>query len=60
MQERRTRARRDRSGDAEQLALIDTAPDWRLDDATREVGRRGVAEARRRLAEATRPTGRAA
>ena len=32
---------------ARQLVLIDTTgSDWRLDDRTREIGRRGVAEAR--------------
>jgi hypothetical protein len=34
----------------EQLALLDPDQDWsRLDDHTREVGRQGVAEARRIL-----------
>jgi hypothetical protein len=39
-----------------QLALGFESPDedWRLDDRTREVGRRGLTEARRILAEATR------
>jgi hypothetical protein len=32
---------------ARQLVLLDTAgADWRLDDRTREIGRRGVAAAR--------------
>src|SRR3546814_18467552 len=31
---------------ARQLTLLDTPPSWRLDEHTREVGRRGVAEAR--------------
>jgi hypothetical protein len=31
---------------ARQLTLLDTPPAWRIDEATREVGRRGVAEAR--------------
>jgi hypothetical protein len=36
---------------ARQLVLIETSTDeqWRLDDSTRELGRRGVAEARRAL-----------
>lgn len=34
---------------AHQLTLIELAPSWRLDDATREAGRRGVAEARATL-----------
>jgi len=40
---------------ARQLALIESRSDeqWRLDDATREVGRKGVANARRILSEAT-------
>ncbi len=33
-----------------QLTLIDTQPDWRLDEKTRKVGRRGIAEARAALA----------
>ncbi len=39
---------------ARQLALLETRNDdqWRLDDSTRELGRRGVAEARRILHEA--------
>ena len=37
-----------------QLALIEQAPDWRLDDATRTVGREGVATARARLQDARR------
>jgi hypothetical protein len=32
-----------------QLSLLETPPSWRLDDATREVGRRGVAAARASL-----------
>ena len=40
---------------AEQLLLLDCDKDeFRLDEHTREVGRRGVAEARRRLAEEDR------
>jgi hypothetical protein len=53
------RANGEQAHEPEQLALIEAPPDWRLDEATRELGRRGVAEARRRLA-AARPTGRAA
>jgi len=34
---------------ARQLTLIEIPPTWRLDDATREAGRRGVAEARATL-----------
>ena len=34
---------------ARQLTLLDTPPAWQIDDATREVGRRGVAEARATL-----------
>jgi hypothetical protein len=34
---------------ARQLTLLDTPPAWQIDDATREVGRRGVAEARAEL-----------
>jgi len=38
---------------AEQLALIEnTIPEWQLDERSVEVGRRGVAEARRALQEA--------
>jgi hypothetical protein len=33
-----------------QLTLIDTQPDWRLDEKTRKVGRRGIADARAALA----------
>lgn len=32
----------------------DAQHDWRLDDATREAGRRGIAAARRALADARR------
>ena len=35
-----------------QLVLIETNPVWRLDERTREVGRRGVAKAREALAAA--------
>jgi len=34
---------------ARQLSLLDTPPSWRIDPATREVGRRGVAAARASL-----------
>jgi hypothetical protein len=34
---------------AGQLTLLDTPPAWRIDEATREAGRRGVAEARATL-----------
>ncbi len=34
---------------ARQLTLLDTPPSWRIDEATREAGRRGVAEARASL-----------
>ena len=39
-----------------QLVLIDTGDgaEWRLDDSTREAGRRGVAEARLALQAAAR------
>ena len=38
-----------------QLVLIEDAKsDWRLDERTREVGRKGVAQAREALREATR------
>ena len=33
-----------------QLALMDQPKSWRLDDRTKEVGRRGIAEARAALA----------
>jgi hypothetical protein len=32
-----------------QLVLIETPADWHLDDATRAIGRRGLAEARSAL-----------
>jgi hypothetical protein len=34
---------------ARQLTLLDTPPEWRIDETTREVGRRGIAEARASL-----------
>ena len=49
-----------------QLALLDTEADWRLDERTREIGRKGVESARASLREALRraaeaaPRGRAA
>lgn len=36
-------------GMARQLSLLETTPSWRLDEPTREAGRRGVAEARATL-----------
>ncbi|MBV8691387.1 MAG: hypothetical protein JOZ37_18995 [Actinobacteria bacterium] len=40
---------------ARQLVLIeDEETAWKLDERTRELGRQGLAEARRALAEATR------
>ncbi|CAN5282597.1 hypothetical protein BH23ACT2_BH23ACT2_23780 [soil metagenome] len=33
-----------------QLTLIDTTSTWRLDERTREIGRRGIASARAALA----------
>lgn len=39
----------------DQLVLIDAKDvDWRLDEHTKEIGLRGIAEARKALAEATR------
>lgn len=35
---------------AEQLSLIDKPKPWRLSDKTREIGRRGIADARAQLA----------
>jgi hypothetical protein len=41
---------------AHQLVLIDARDaDWRLDEHTREVGRQGLAEARRRLQQSAKP-----
>ena len=34
---------------ARQLTLLDSPPVWQIDEATREAGRRGVAEARKTL-----------
>ena len=39
---------------ARQLALLDTPPEWQIDDQTREVGREGLARARAALAAADR------
>ena len=44
------------AGMATQLDLLHGSPvedDWRIDDATRAIGRRGLARARAALAEAT-------
>lgn len=40
---------------ATQLTLIDSGPAWRLDDETKETGRKGLASARAALA-SHRPT----
>lgn len=32
-----------------QLSLLDSPPEWKLDEATRALGRKGVAEARASL-----------
>lgn len=40
---------------ARQLTLIETRSIWRLDERTREIGRRGIASARAEL-DAHRPT----
>jgi hypothetical protein len=46
-------------GMATQLLLLDTSsPSWKLDRQTREIGRRGVAEAREALRRATGGTDR--
>ncbi|MGQ0830106.1 MAG: hypothetical protein ACT4OV_00335 [Microthrixaceae bacterium] len=34
---------------ARQLTLLEVPPSWRLDDATREAGRQGIAAARASL-----------
>ena len=40
-----------------QLRLLEPSdPRWRLDEKTRELGRKGLADARRALAEARRQT----
>jgi len=41
---------------ARQLQLLEPASDWRLDDTTRAVGRKGLAAARAALATARRNT----
>lgn len=41
---------------ARQLQLLEQAPEWRLDDATRAVGRQGLAAARAALAAARTAT----
>ncbi len=40
-----------------QLVLLEQEPDWRLDEHTREVGRAGLAEARKALVDARRRAG---
>lgn len=41
-----------------QLPLIDSGPrSWKLDRRTREIGRRGIAQARAALRSATGPSG---
>ena len=40
-----------------QLELLETPKEWRLDQQTRELGRKGVAEARRALQLAGRGAG---
>jgi hypothetical protein len=43
------------TGMARQLELVERqATDWRLDERTRELGRQGLAEARRALQEAAK------
>jgi hypothetical protein len=42
---------------ATQLVLLETSPDWKLDRETREVGRKGLAEARAALRQAGQQTG---
>ncbi len=37
---------------ARQLTLLDSPPVWRLSEATKAAGRKGIAEARARLREA--------
>ena len=38
----------------QQLVLIENPPEWRIDEPTRELGRRGLAEARQALETAHR------
>ncbi|WP_419923576.1 hypothetical protein [Candidatus Poriferisocius sp.] len=33
----------------QQLTLLDAPPDWRIDERTKEIGRRGLAQARAAL-----------
>ena len=35
---------------ARQLTLLERQPDWRLDERTKEIGKRGIAAARAALA----------
>lgn len=43
---------------SDQLVLIEAADvDWRIDAQTKEIGLRGIAEARKALAEASRRAG---
>ena len=39
---------------ARQLALLDTPPDWKIDERTRELGLAGIARARAALVAASR------
>ncbi len=41
----------------QQLALLDAPPDWRIDERTKEIGRRGLAQARAALQKHTPPAG---
>lgn len=34
---------------SDQLRLIEPSTEWRLDDETRQIGRKGIADARRAL-----------
>jgi hypothetical protein len=45
---------------ARQLTLLDTPPAWRIDEATKAVGRKGLAEARASLQAAMAAQHRAA
>ena len=33
----------------QQIALLEAPPDWRIDERTKEIGRRGLAQARAAL-----------
>ena len=44
------------TSNSNQLQLLETPEEWRLDHQTRELGRKGVAEARRALQLAGRHT----